>query len=83
MLPSTYNFDVYNGAILYPKVLHDMNACGTMDVCASCHSALHAEKQPMDAIANFQYYVYDELPASVHQAFASMSLFDVMLVARA
>ncbi|KIJ08431.1 hypothetical protein PAXINDRAFT_18433 [Paxillus involutus ATCC 200175] len=74
VLPTTYNLDVYDGAILYPKALDDRNFRGQMDICSSCHTLLQAEKLPMDAIANFQYYAYDELPDTVHFAFANTSL---------
>ncbi|KIK81620.1 hypothetical protein PAXRUDRAFT_72631, partial [Paxillus rubicundulus Ve08.2h10] len=83
VLPSTYNLDVYNSAILYLKALDNRNFHGKMDICLSCHSLLQSNKLPVDTIANFQYYTYDKLPEDVHIAFANSSLFDLMLVVHA
>ncbi|KAJ7720620.1 hypothetical protein B0H16DRAFT_1432312 [Mycena metata] len=53
-----------------------------MDVCASCKGALKKKLQPLDALANFQYYARQELPADVRLAFEKASLYDLMMVAR-
>ncbi|KAJ7699722.1 hypothetical protein B0H16DRAFT_1349049, partial [Mycena metata] len=53
-----------------------------MDVCVPCKSALKKNQQPLDALANFQYYARDELPAGVKDAFEQASLYDLMMVSR-
>ena len=41
-------------------------------------------KQPLDSLANFQYYGHEALPDDdVHAAFKHATTFDVMMVARA
>ena len=53
-LPTTYNLQAYDHAILNPKGLHSLETKGPVDMCASCYSALVEHKrQPLDAIANF------------------------------
>jgi hypothetical protein len=77
-LPTTYNLEAYNGAILYHHALHVKDRLGGMDVCTSCRTILKKKKQLVNAIANFQYYGRDELPAAVKAA----SMFDLMMVSR-
>ncbi|KZV66482.1 hypothetical protein PENSPDRAFT_585286, partial [Peniophora sp. CONT] len=50
-------------------------------VCASCRVSLGHGEQPLDAIANYQYYAYDRLPPEVAKAFAESSLHERQLVA--
>ncbi|KDQ51994.1 hypothetical protein JAAARDRAFT_139448 [Jaapia argillacea MUCL 33604] len=53
-------------------------------MCSSCYTALVTEgKQPVDSLANFQYYVLDRLPEAVNLAFCEVSMFDIMLIAKA
>lgn len=79
-LPTTYNFDAYERAILYPLALRNKTALGPMDVCAPCAAEWASGRQPLDSLANFQYYARDELPDSVRTAFAETSLFDLMMI---
>lgn len=79
-LPTTYNLVAYNNAILCPAALRDRTAKGPMDVCLPCLAALKDGFQPLDSLANFQYYAHDELPATVKDAFNRSSMFDLMLV---
>ncbi|KAJ7902454.1 hypothetical protein B0H13DRAFT_1499896, partial [Mycena leptocephala] len=51
-------------------------------MCASCRSVLKKNLQPLDALANFQYYGREELPGPVKSAFEAASLYDLMMVAR-
>ena len=76
-LPTMYNIDAYNGAILYPLALHNVQAQDTVDMCQLCyHSLVIRKKQPVDSLANFQYYVIAELPAKTKGVFESASMFD-------
>ena len=68
--PRNYNFHVYSRAILWYKGLHNRDDCGDVDVCVSCHHELVSlGKQPLDLLANFQYYAHEALPNDVHNAF--------------
>ena len=70
--------------ILWQKALHDINSCGDMDMCASCHHELVSlGRQPVDSLANFQYYGHEALPATICKAFDQATTFDIMKVARA
>ncbi|KAJ7741071.1 hypothetical protein B0H16DRAFT_1324061, partial [Mycena metata] len=53
-----------------------------MDVCTTCKVALKKKMQPLDALANFQYYARAELPPVVRAAFDDASLYDLMMVSR-
>ncbi|KIK92831.1 hypothetical protein PAXRUDRAFT_106966, partial [Paxillus rubicundulus Ve08.2h10] len=62
VLPLTYNqLEAYDEAVLYIKALHDSDSRCTRDICSPCRSLLQADKLPVNAVANFQYYAYDEL----------------------
>lgn len=83
--PTTYNFQAYDRAILYPLGLHDIDTKGIMDLCPSCYHTLNSsstKRQPLDSLANFQYYAIHELPGPVKAAFNNASMFDLMMVAR-
>jgi hypothetical protein len=55
-----------------------------MDVCHSCYNDLVTKgRQPLDSLANFQYYGHEALSHDVRAAFENASLFDIMLVSRA
>ena len=83
-LPTTYNLKAYDNAILNPKGLHDLNCKGPIDLCLPCYSSLvERKKQPLDSIANFQYYAHAELPQDVKDALAKASMFNLMLIAHA
>jgi hypothetical protein len=82
--PTNYNLHAYDGAILWYKALHDQNEPGELDMCVSCrHELVGLGKQPLDSLANFQYYGNEALPDDVHAAFKHATTFDVMMVARA
>ncbi|KAJ7211909.1 hypothetical protein C8J57DRAFT_1440748 [Mycena rebaudengoi] len=53
-----------------------------MDICKSCRTILGRKKQPVNTIANFQYYGRDELPSDAKAAFKNASLFDLMMMSR-
>ncbi|KAJ7118471.1 hypothetical protein C8R43DRAFT_901487, partial [Mycena crocata] len=82
-LPTTYNFQAYDKAILYHKALTVTDKLGPIWVCSSCLKSLDKGKQPVNSIANFQYYARDELPDAVKVAFNDCSMFDKMLISRA
>lgn len=81
--PTTYNLQAYQGAILYPKGLHNKEAQGPLDMCMKCETALvQRNQQPKDSLANWHYTGHDELPEEVRNALKSATMFDVMMVAR-
>ncbi|KAJ7155908.1 hypothetical protein C8R43DRAFT_822951, partial [Mycena crocata] len=51
-------------------------------MCVACKNPLKRKLQPIDSLANFQYYARDRLPPDVKQAFAKASLYDLMMVSR-
>ncbi|KAK7027675.1 hypothetical protein R3P38DRAFT_3315269 [Favolaschia claudopus] len=51
-------------------------------MCKTCRSALKKNVQPLDSLANFQYYARAELPRDVRSAFEQASLYDLQLVSR-
>ncbi|KAJ7224995.1 hypothetical protein C8J57DRAFT_1252983 [Mycena rebaudengoi] len=81
-LPTTYNLEAYDGAILCPEGLTDGTRKSIIRMCAPCRKTFGEFRQPLDAMANFQYYVHDELPAPVKAAFDGASMYDIMMVAR-
>jgi hypothetical protein len=83
-IPNTYNWEAYDHAILYPIGLHDISQKGDMDLCGDCyHDLMQAHRQPLNSLANFQYYAIERLPDDVRLAFEHASMFDLMLVSRA
>ena len=79
--PTTYDFRLYEQAILCPAGLENPWALSDVRMCVSCRRALMDEHtMPLDALANFQYYAYSELSTEVVQAFKQASIFDLMLV---
>ncbi|KAJ7158211.1 hypothetical protein C8R43DRAFT_882687, partial [Mycena crocata] len=53
-----------------------------MRICFGCSRVLRKKIQPVDALANFQYYARAELPKDVKEAFEQASLYDLMMVSR-
>ncbi|KAJ7070423.1 hypothetical protein B0H15DRAFT_763587, partial [Mycena belliarum] len=51
-------------------------------MCLPCKLVMKQGLQPLDALANFQYFGIDELPADVKTAFEKSSLYDLMMVSR-
>ncbi|KAG2136228.1 hypothetical protein BD769DRAFT_1626956 [Suillus cothurnatus] len=49
-------------------------------MCRSCHSALlgHIPCQPLNSLANFQYYGFERLPDDIHEAFSTASIYDLI-----
>lgn len=83
-LPTGYNLTAYDSAILWHKALHNLDSRGDVDMCVSCkHELVDLHKQPLDSLANFQYYGHESLPPDVCEVFAQATTFDIMLVARA
>jgi hypothetical protein len=82
-VPTSYNWEAYDCVVLYPLALHDRDAQGDLDICLTCLRDLkYARRQPIDSLANFQYYRLNELPLDARRAFEKASVFDIMLVAR-
>ncbi|KAG1784390.1 uncharacterized protein HD556DRAFT_1435457 [Suillus plorans] len=72
-LPCTYDLELYGRAILYAKEMY---------MCSSCHSALISKcpRQPVNSLANFQYYGHERLSPEIREAFSSASIYDLMLI---
>ncbi|KAG1889740.1 uncharacterized protein F5891DRAFT_1131771 [Suillus fuscotomentosus] len=85
MLPCTYDLELYGRAILYAKGLTSCWSLSEMYMCSSCHSALISKcpRQPVNSLANFQYYGHERLSPEIREAFSSASIYDLMLVSRA
>jgi len=61
--------------------LHCLENKCSVDMGASCYStSVEQNKQPLDSIANFQYYGHEELPPEVQKAFPKAIMFDLMLI---
>jgi hypothetical protein len=84
-LPSSYDFDLYGRAVLYPKGMTDCWSLADLLMCGRCHSALVCKcpRQPVNSLANFQYYGHEKLPHEIRDALARASAYDLMLIARA
>ncbi len=83
VLPMSYNLLAYDKAILHVKGIHNLNKKGDLNLCSSCFKSLIVKKkQPLDSLANFQYYGTERLPTAAAHAFSRASMFDLMLVCR-
>ncbi|KAG1874903.1 hypothetical protein F4604DRAFT_2008883 [Suillus subluteus] len=84
-LPRTYAFELYDQAILYPKGLQELWAKTDLYLCWTCRSALICKflRQPVNSLANFQYYVHERLLSLICVAFSEASVYDLMLIAQA
>lgn len=83
ILPRTYDFELYDRALLNPKGLQYTDRLGFMRLCIKCHKSLLGSKMPKFALSNWLYYGYDSLPSDVKDAFDSSTVFDRMLIGRA
>ncbi len=83
VLPVSYDVQAYDKAILHFKGLQNVNKKGNLNLCSLCYNSLVIKKkQPLDSLANFQYYGIERLPADVAHAFSTASMFDLMLICR-
>jgi len=81
-LLTKYDVRAYYSVILWHKGLHDCVRRGDPDMCVSCwHELVSLGKQPLDSLANFQYYRYEALSDEVREAFDHATTFDIMMVA--
>ncbi|KAI0713798.1 hypothetical protein C8Q76DRAFT_619937, partial [Earliella scabrosa] len=82
--PTTYDFELYDRAILCPYGLTDRWMLAPMTLCPTCCRELVGKtRMPKLCLANWLYYGTDELPSAVKSALAKSSQFDRLLVARA
>ncbi|KAI0717708.1 hypothetical protein C8T65DRAFT_571452, partial [Cerioporus squamosus] len=82
--PSTYAFNVYQNALLYPKGMADRWQLASLLMCLKCHRDLVINKSmPKLCLANWLYYALDELPADVSAALNMSTPVDKLLIARA
>lgn len=78
--PTSYDFELYDRAILEPVALGDPWSLQDMSVCSKCASCLERGGQPLEALANHQYYGLDSLPADVAEAFRTSTAMERQLV---
>ncbi|OJT07430.1 ATP-dependent DNA helicase PIF1 [Trametes pubescens] len=83
LLPTSYNREAYEGAILHPKGLKDRNVRGDLLVCNECGRDIKGGVLPKYSLANWLYYGHDELPSDVSAAFGEATQMERMLIARA
>ncbi|KAI6146363.1 hypothetical protein BKA82DRAFT_37623, partial [Pisolithus tinctorius] len=71
VLPCTYALDLYYGAILCLRGMQSLNAFAPIQMCGGCRRSLTGKSpsQPVDALANFQYYAWNELPVEIRDVF--------------
>ncbi|KAI9065710.1 hypothetical protein FKP32DRAFT_1567353, partial [Trametes sanguinea] len=83
VLPTTYNLDAYDRAILHPKGLTKLREQGTLRICVECSRPLFDGVMPRFALANWLYYGHEELPSDVKTAFRLATHVERILVSRA
>jgi len=81
--PTTYDFHLYNRAILYAKGLMSPGSLGYICACKTCSTALKANRMPKFALANWLYYGYEALPTHVQHSFNLSTVFERTLISRA
>ncbi|KAI6156665.1 hypothetical protein BKA82DRAFT_101157, partial [Pisolithus tinctorius] len=71
VLLRTYTLDLYYGAILCLRGMRSLNAFAPIQMCRGCCRSLTGKSpsQPVDVLANFQYYAWNELPAEIRDVF--------------
>lgn len=84
LLPTEYNLEAYDHAILYPPGMLDLEHRGAINLCRHCESYLTGERPrvPEFALANFYYFARERLPEDVKDAFTRASPCDLQLVSR-
>ena len=84
VLPTTYNFECYQRALLCPEGMTNRAELGNLTLCSVCHRELLIKRRmPKLCLANWLYFAHDELPDTVKRAFRDATQFDRMLVSRA
>ncbi|RDX47456.1 hypothetical protein OH76DRAFT_1354191, partial [Lentinus brumalis] len=84
VLPTTYAFELYDNALLYPKGMADPWTLSPLNMCSQCEGDLvHRNKMPRLCLANWLYYGVEELPANVAEALSASTHVDKVLIARA
>ncbi len=84
VLPTTYAFETYQCALLYPKGMSDPWTLAPLNMCCACESDLvRRSRMPRLCLANWLYYGIDELPPSVFDALSASTHVDKLLIARA
>ncbi|PPQ81758.1 hypothetical protein CVT26_007391 [Gymnopilus dilepis] len=81
--PNSYDFNVYDRAILNAKGLSDCSSVGNMIMCKPCYAAVSTGTMPKFGLCNWLYYGRDALPEGIQEAFAQSSMFERMLILRA
>ncbi|KAI0706590.1 hypothetical protein C8Q76DRAFT_819012 [Earliella scabrosa] len=82
--PTSYDFQLYDRALLDPTGLRDPWAISEMQMCTTCHKELcQRNRMPKLSLANWLYYGRDALPQEVKAALKESTQFDRLLVARA
>ncbi len=84
VLPTTYAFDLYENALLYPDGMVDPWILAPLNMCCECKGELvQRRRMPKLCLANWLYYGVDELPYAVGEALSASTHVDKVLIARA
>ncbi|KAJ7178800.1 hypothetical protein C8R43DRAFT_871342, partial [Mycena crocata] len=81
-LPTSYNFQAYDRAILCSAGLSNSNVPSVVQVCTECQKKVLHGGMPKLALANWLYYGREALPHDVREAFDTASIFECMLISR-
>ena len=82
--PTTYNFELYEHALLHPKGMTSRWTRSDLILCGVCYNDLIAKgRMPKLCLANWLYYGTDELPQSAKEAFKNATPTERVLIARA
>lgn len=79
--PVSYDFELYQGAYLCAAGMRNTDVLDDLKVCAPCLTSLAQGEQPLDAIANYQYYAFERLPPEIAKAFEASSMHERQLIA--
>ena len=82
--PTTYDFELYDRALLHPKGLMNCWQRASIVLCFTCSRELiDNHRMPKLCLANWLYYGHAELPVAVRQAIHDSTPTERLLVARA
>ena len=76
----SYNFVLCEHAFLCHYGMESTHLLGSLQVCNPCKSALLRNAQPIDLIANHQYYAHEKLPHAIRVTFEGASVHELQLI---
>ena len=82
--PTTYDFDLYEHALLHPEGMMNRWRLADINMCRACHrEIIDKRRMPKLCLANWLYYGYNELPPSAKLAFLDATPTERLLISRA